>query len=55
LFDFALNEFGELTNADALNTLTTAAVSVFLQFTGTQAASCYAVFGIEGLAFVQSN
>jgi len=55
LFDFALNEFGELTNADALNTLTTAAVSVKLVFTGTQSSSCYMVMGIEGLSFVQSN
>ena len=55
IWDFAVNEFGELTNADALNTLTTSGVSLKLVFTGTQAASAYAVIGVEGLSFTQAS
>lgn len=55
LWDFATNRFGEVSNAGALNTLTTSGVSIKLVFSGTQASSCYAVIGVEGLSFVQSS
>lgn len=52
VWDMATDEFGRTTNAECLNTLTTAGVLVHLEFTGAQSASAYAVLGIEALTFV---
>lgn len=50
--DFALNERGALTNARALNVLTTSGIQVHVEFSGVQSASSYAVLGIESLVYV---
>ena len=50
--DLATDERGLITNARALNTLTTSGIVVHLEFTGTQSASAYAVLGLESLVYV---
>jgi hypothetical protein len=55
LWDFATNDWGELSNVDCLNTMTTSGVAIKLTFTGTQSVSAYAVMGIEGLTFVNAG
>jgi hypothetical protein len=50
--DFALNERGQMTNARALNVLTTAGIQVHLEFSGVQSPSSYAVLGVESLVYV---
>lgn len=50
--DFALNERGALTNARALNVLTTSGIQVHCEFSGVQSASSYLVLGVESLVYV---
>lgn len=50
--DLALDERGQMTNARALNTLTTAGILAHLEFTGAQSGSSYAVMGTESLVYV---
>lgn len=50
--DLALDERQQLTNARALNTLTTAGILVQLSFTASLSATAYAVLGIESLVYV---
>lgn len=50
--DLAVNERGRLTNARALNVLTTAGIQVHMEFSGVQSASTYAVMGVESLVYV---
>lgn len=51
-FDLGLDERGQMTNARALNTLTTAGILVHIEFTGAQSVSSYAVLGTESLVYV---
>lgn len=51
-FDLGLDERGQMTNARALNTLTTAGILVHIEFTGAQSVSAYAVLGTESLVYV---
>lgn len=51
-FDLALDERMELSNARALNTLTTAGILIHLEFTGTLSSTAYAVLGTESLVYV---
>ena len=51
-FDLAMDERGQLTNARALNTLTTAGVLVHMEFSSALSSSAYAVMGIESLVYV---
>jgi len=44
--------YGYVTNRYALNTMDTTGISVYLEFTGAQSASAYAVVGIEALRYV---
>ena len=55
VWDLMSDEYGQLSNADAINTLTTAAVSIFLNWGSTPAATAYAVMGIEGFAYVANS
>jgi hypothetical protein len=55
VWDFATNDFGEVSNVDCLNTMTTSGVAVKLTFTGTLSVSAYCVMGIEGLTFVNAG
>lgn len=55
VYDFATNDFGDVSNVDAINTMTTGNVAVRLTFTGTQSVSAYLVMGIEGLTFVNAG
>lgn len=50
--DLALDERGQLTNAKALNTLTTAGILIYVSFSGTLSATAYAVLGTESLVYV---
>lgn len=52
-WDFASDLYGRITNADCLNTLTTAGVQVHLEFTGAQSSSAYAIVGTELLVIVE--
>lgn len=52
-WDLAMDLYGRITNAYALNTLTTAGVTIHLEFTGAQSASAYAVVGTELLVVVE--
>lgn len=51
-FDLALDERKQMTNARALNTLTTAGVLLHVEFTGTLSSTAYAVMGTESLVYV---
>lgn len=53
IWDLAVDNNGRVTNAMALNTLTTASVLVHLEFTGAQSATAIAVLGTEALTFVE--
>lgn len=50
--DLAIDERGQMTNARALNTLTTAGILVHMEFTAAQSAAAYAVMGTESLVYV---
>lgn len=50
--DLGLDERGQMTNARALNTLTTAGIVLHLEFTSPLSASAYAVLGMESLVYV---
>lgn len=51
-FDLAIDDRGQITNARALNTLTTAGILVHLEWTGTLSSSAYVVLGTESLVYV---
>lgn len=51
-WDLATDERGQVTNARALNTLTTAGILVHLEFTAPLSASAYIVLGTESLVYV---
>jgi hypothetical protein len=50
--DLAVDERGMVTNARALNTLSTAGILVHLEFTSALSAAAYAVLGTESLVYV---
>ena len=50
--DLAVDERGLITNARALNTLSTAGILVHLEFTSALSAAAYAVLGTESLVYV---
>jgi len=50
--DLALDERGQMTNARALNTLTTAGILVHVEWTAALSASAYGVLGTESLVYV---
>lgn len=52
-WDFAQDLYGRITNANALNTLTTAGVNLHLEFTGAQSSTAYIVVGTELLVVVE--
>jgi hypothetical protein len=51
-FDLALDERQLMTNARALNTLTTAGILLHLEWSGTLSSSAYCVMGTESLVYV---
>lgn len=51
-WDMATDDFGRLTNAYAINTLTTSGCQVVITFTGTQSSTAYYVLGYEALRYV---
>lgn len=51
-FDLATDERGQITNARALNTLSTAGILMHLDFTAALSAAAYAVVGTESLVYV---
>ena len=53
-WDFATNQFGERSNAAALNTMNTSGIQVQLTFSGAQSSSAYAVVLVEALTWVQA-
>lgn len=53
IWDMALDDYGRISNAKALNTLTTAGLNIHLEFTAAQSASAYAVIGVEALTYVE--
>lgn len=52
-WDLALDNYNRVSNAGALNTLTTASVLVHLEFTSALSATAYAVMGVEALTYVE--
>jgi len=52
-WDFATDMYGRVTNANCLNTLTTAGVNLHLVFTGAQSSSAYIIVGTELLVIVE--
>jgi hypothetical protein len=52
-WDMAIDELGDITNADALNTMNTSGITIHLEFTGAQSSSAYAVIGVEALTYVE--
>lgn len=50
--DLALDERNQMTNARALNTMTTAGILVHVEFTVAQSAAAYIVMGTESLVYV---
>lgn len=52
-WDLALDEYMRVTNAKALNTLTTASVLLHIEFATAQSATAYAVLGCEALTYVE--
>lgn len=53
IWDMATDEYWRRTNAQALNTLTTAGVLIHIDFTGAQSSTAYAVVGVEALQYVE--
>jgi hypothetical protein len=53
IWDMAQQNDGLITNAEVLNTMTTAGCTVHLEFTGAQSSSAYAVIGVEALTYVE--
>lgn len=53
IWDLALDYWGRVTNALALNTLTTAGILVHLEFSSALSTTAYAVVGVEGLFYVE--
>lgn len=53
LWDLAVDNYARVTNAGALNTLTTASVLVHLEFSAPVSPTAYAVVGVESLNFVE--
>jgi hypothetical protein len=51
-FDLAMDERYQLTNARALNTLTTAGILLHLEWSGTLSSTAYCVMGTESLVYV---
>ena len=51
-WDMAITDDGLITNAMALNTLTTSGCIVHIDFTGTQSATAYCIMNIEALRYV---
>lgn len=51
-WDMATDDYGRITNAYAINTLTTSGCQVVITFTGTQSATAYYVLGYEALRYV---
>lgn len=52
-WDLAMDNYGRVSNAGNLNTLTTASVLVHLEWTGALSASAYVVLGTEALTYVE--
>lgn len=52
-WDLALDNYNRVSNAGAMNTLTTASVLVHLEFTAALSATAYAVLGVEALTYVE--
>lgn len=52
-WDLALDLYGRVTNANAINTLTTAGVTIHLEFTSALSATAYIVVGTELLVVVE--
>jgi hypothetical protein len=52
-WDLATDLYGRITNANALNTLTTAGVNLHLEFSSAQSATSYIVVGTELLVVVE--
>lgn len=52
VWDLALDAAGNVTNAGALNTLTTSNCTIHLEFSSLPSAQAYAVVGVEALVFV---
>jgi hypothetical protein len=55
IWDMAVNWAGEVTNAMALNSLTTSGINVHLEFNTAVSSSAYAVVGVEALQYVSGN
>lgn len=53
IWDLALDDYGRISNAKALNTLTTSGLNIHLEFTVAQSATAYAVLGVEALTYVE--
>lgn len=53
IWDLALDDYGRISNAKALNTLTTAGLNIHLEFTSAQSATSYVVLGVEALTYVE--
>lgn len=51
-FDLAYDDRGQMTNARALNTLTTSGILIHIDFTAPVSSSTYAVIGTESLVYV---
>lgn len=51
-YDLGIDDRGQITNARALNTLTTAGITLHMDFTAAQSATSYAVLGTESLVYV---
>lgn len=52
-WDMTLDNYNRVSNAGALNTLTTASVLIHLEFTSALSATAYAVMGVEALTYVE--
>lgn len=52
-WDMGLDNYNRVSNAGALNTLTTASVLIHLEFATAVSATAYAVMGVEGLTYVE--
>lgn len=53
IWDLALDDYGRISNAKALNTLTTSGLNIHLEFTVAQSATAYIVLGVEALTYVE--
>jgi hypothetical protein len=52
VWDMGLDDYGRVTNANALNTLTTAGVNIHLEFASAVSSTAYIVVGVEALSYV---